>query len=802
MLEIQSGRLTCWSSAFEVHNFGLLLVNSAGTQEVTAISTCKLFNHPGATVARSTSGAARIATAFQNEGAVIVGSGTLNIASAAGPVAIDTGQYLIDPGATLEVTGARRYAAGFSVAGSGRFRIRASLSTVTFDADVATTPELLELQSGILAVNGTMTVTDRLDWSGGDLGGSGVFTIGEDCVATLDTNGNKTLQNTITLVNMGEVVHSNGLINTSGAGTPEIINEGLWTITDQDRTNIRAITTLTPFRNKPQGVLVVDADSEVQIGAIFENEGALFIQRGKLIVRGSSSGNREGFSTGLIDIAENARLRFILALHTLDQGVEILGGGTLISESTRITIPAGVELTLGRLELDNGPFALAVQGGLKITDRLLWQSGDIGGAGVLSIDEDAFVHITGPSTRHFTSQITVNNSGAVFRESGAVSPRTSDAASFNNAGLVEITSEGAFGVNTFTNLPAGTIVRDGQGATLWYGLLHNQGFVFVDEGSLVLHNTPGSVDTGAYVIAQGASLENRSSRTLRDVDVFGPGEFVHVEGALLLDGLVTAPGLRHFVGTIDLGDSTLVLSGDLVRTSGSFVRGTSTVIFDALTSDPLRIDLGANTFFTDLVIAEGTTLVEVQPLNRIFVRGELDNRGVIRKTFEPATGENIFGLTGVVLNATDTGDIEAITVERVAGPHPLADLATLTEEHWRILAQGTGYSGSIALPHAAANHEHARVCRLDLIAWDCDRTSSGELTVTRAGITDPTGDWVAPVASPCIADLNADGVVDADDFFLFLQLFADADPRADFNNDGVIDADDFFAFLAAFAQGC
>ncbi len=54
----------------------------------------------------------------------------------------------------------------------------------------------------------------------------------------------------------------------------------------------------------------------------------------------------------------------------------------------------------------------------------------------------------------------------------------------------------------------------------------------------------------------------------------------------------------------------------------------------------------------------------------------------------------------------------------------------------------------------------------------------------------------------CPPDINADGVVDADDFFEFLSLFADGDPRADFNNDGVIDADDFFAFLQAFAAGC
>ncbi len=65
------------------------------------------------------------------------------------------------------------------------------------------------------------------------------------------------------------------------------------------------------------------------------------------------------------------------------------------------------------------------------------------------------------------------------------------------------------------------------------------------------------------------------------------------------------------------------------------------------------------------------------------------------------------------------------------------------------------------------------------------------------------GMLLADIPDPgCPADLNNDGIIDADDFFLFLQFFADADPRADINNDGVIDADDFFAYLDLFAQGC
>ncbi len=52
------------------------------------------------------------------------------------------------------------------------------------------------------------------------------------------------------------------------------------------------------------------------------------------------------------------------------------------------------------------------------------------------------------------------------------------------------------------------------------------------------------------------------------------------------------------------------------------------------------------------------------------------------------------------------------------------------------------------------------------------------------------------------ADLNADGVIDADDFFLFLQLFASGDARADLNGDEVVDANDFFIYLNKFALGC
>jgi len=57
-------------------------------------------------------------------------------------------------------------------------------------------------------------------------------------------------------------------------------------------------------------------------------------------------------------------------------------------------------------------------------------------------------------------------------------------------------------------------------------------------------------------------------------------------------------------------------------------------------------------------------------------------------------------------------------------------------------------------------------------------------------------------APACPPDLDADGDLDADDFFDYLDLFASGDPAADLTGEGLIDADDFFEYLTLFAAGC
>ncbi len=93
-----------------------------------------------------------------------------------------------------------------------------------------------------------------------------------------------------------------------------------------------------------------------------------------------------------------------------------------------------------------------------------------------------------------------------------------------------------------------------------------------------------------------------------------------------------------------------------------------------------------------------------------------------------------------------------------------------------------------------------------------DVDTDGDLDLA---LIDELQDVVIVVINTCAADFTGsansndpeyglvDGVVDADDFFYFLDRFVAGDRSvADITGNGVIDADDFFAFLDLFVLGC
>lgn len=74
-------------------------------------------------------------------------------------------------------------------------------------------------------------------------------------------------------------------------------------------------------------------------------------------------------------------------------------------------------------------------------------------------------------------------------------------------------------------------------------------------------------------------------------------------------------------------------------------------------------------------------------------------------------------------------------------------------------------------------------------------------TLINDGTVDVPGNLIQ-IAPDCLADFNADTVLDFFDYLDFIEIFAAGGPEADFNNDSVIDLFDYLDFVAAFAQGC
>ncbi len=154
---------------------------------------------------------------------------------------------------------------------------------------------------------------------------------------------------------------------------------------------------------------------------------------------------------------------------------------------------------------------------------------------------------------------------------------------------------------------------------------------------------------------------------------------------------------------------------------------------------------------------------------------------------DPDTGDA--SVVGVV------GAITASLTPRFTGLAALTGADTNGDGEYDTLISGVNFDNDFNSLTDPLNGRFGGVAAYNL--------ATGEATVigNNSGIIF-FGMGAIPAAVSCRADLNNDGVVDADDFFLFLQLFADADPIADINGDGVIDADDFFEYLALFAAGC
>jgi uncharacterized membrane protein len=96
---------------------------------------------------------------------------------------------------------------------------------------------------------------------------------------------------------------------------------------------------------------------------------------------------------------------------------------------------------------------------------------------------------------------------------------------------------------------------------------------------------------------------------------------------------------------------------------------------------------------------------------------------------------------------------------------------------------------------------------VDIAGWSDFTVNDISSDATRfvGGAFNPDGRaeaFIITIPRICPADFNADGDVNSQDFFDFLNDFFATNPNADFNDDGAINSQDFFDFLNVFFAPC
>lgn len=222
---------------------------------------------------------------------------------------------------------------------------------------------------------------------------------------------------------------------------------------------------------------------------------------------------------------------------------------------------------------------------------------------------------------------------------------------------------------------------------------------------------------------------------------------------------IAAEGVMTLTHPISIGGSftnsgQLNTAGFAVNFDGWLEQGAGPNVEQDLTLNVL-------TFFDDLNVMTGTTLVEAVTDDNAYLTGALTNYGVIRKT-QPISGpaQYYFGLAGAYaeadmeVDAAEVGTLTVLQVDRIDSSPPGASGAPgAAPLYWQITPIGAGYNVTVTLPHAGLTNPSA--CRRTAgSSWECGQSAFDATTVTRRNVT-AFSDWAVYDLQPTTTTLAA-----------------------------------------------
>jgi fibronectin-binding autotransporter adhesin len=583
----------------------------------------------------STGGFIYSSVLLTNTGTIEVLAGALNIASGqfnAEHTTLHTGTIIVADTAELRFGGGNhRLPEGGLITGPGggpiQGRLTLNTGLLTLDAPLnllgpfALNNATLVLNNdytfpslsfgGTVVVNNSLTITEALNWTFGNLTGPGTLNIPGDALWNISSAGGTIISGALTINQAGTVNWSGpqGATISQSSHTGAINNSGLF-----DMQGDLTLGTFNAFGGEfnNTGVLRKSAGTGSTGGFIYSsvlltNTGTIEVLAGALnIASGQFNAEHTTLHTGTIIVADTAELRFGGGNHRLPEGGLITGPGggpiqgRLTLNTGLLTLDAPLNL-LGPFALNNATLVLnndytfpslsfggtvVVNNSLTITEALNWTFGNLTGPGTLNIPGDALWNISSAGGTIISGALTINQAGTVnwSGPQGATISQSSHTGAINNSGLFDMQGDLTLGTfNAFGGEFNNTgVLRKSAGTGSTGGfiyssvLLTNTGTIEVLAGALNIAS--GQFDasieqlhTGAFLIEEQNELRfTAGTHRIGEAGVIsGEGTLALTGGTFLNDGTISpgsSTGVLNVTGNIPISSTSSVLLMDVAGT--------------------------------------------------------------------------------------------------------------------------------------------------------------------------------------------------------------------------------------------
>ncbi len=579
-----------WNNGLFVINSTAVFDNNGGGFKIA--NTNSSYSITGAGILTNTGGGILIKTgvatidiktaALTNAGLIDVDQGVLRFVNC-NTTTTSTDSLDIAAGATVEFSNYTHDLNTSSPVKAGAAgTLLVTTATVNFNTVGTTLPGTLTVaqKGGKIGGAGDVTLAGVYNWDSGSLAVTGGFTTAG--TTTLDTTGNKMVDDTFTWTNTGTANWNNGHFYIYGAAAV-FNNTGGFNILNTN--NAYLITGAGTFTNG--GILSKPGAGNIDISAtVFTNAGLVNVDQGVLRFINSATTTT---SVDSFDIAAGATVELGNNTHNVNTASPVKDGaaGILLVTSATVNFNTASTSLPATVTLKQTGGKLGGTGSVTFNGTYAWDGGSQAVTGGLTTAGTTILDTTG--NKYLDNGFTWTNTGTANWNNGHFYVNGAAAVFNNNGGVFSILNSNSSyvitGAGTFIN--GGTLNKPGTGnINIQAAVFTNAGLIDVDQDVLrFINSTTTTTATGSLDIAAGATIElNNYTHDVNTASPVVPGSV----GTLLITGATVnfnaASTTLPANVTVNQAGGTLGGSGD-VNMSGLYAwNGGSLAIAGGLTT--------------------------------------------------------------------------------------------------------------------------------------------------------------------------------------------------------------------------